>query len=183
MKWSDLVNRVADRTGQPRDQVKEALDALAPVVLEALGEGEEVSLRNICTISLRWQEGRQLRSVSDHRKIVLDGRFTPKLRPSSTLRQRALERSPQRWRDPRQQSAWRLAETLIGDLDLYHRAQAPMLHKEAPLDHVASACASAFGPAWERVLQTWTTQVPEEIRADGDHLLKVARSRWQAEAH
>ncbi len=183
MKWTELVTRVAALTGQPRDQVKETLDALAPVVLEALNDGEEVTLRNLCTIQLRWQDARQLRSVADHRRIMLDGRWTPKLRASLPLREAALARSPQRWRDPRQQSAWRLAETLIGDLDLYHSTRAPALPKDAPLEQVASACADAFGPAWDRVLQTWNTQVEEEIRAEGDHLLRVARARWHVETH
>lgn len=183
MKWSELVDRVAARTGQPRDSVKKSLDALAPVVLEALDAGEEVNLRHICTIGLRWQEGRQLRSVSDQRRIVLDGRWTPRIRASSALRASGLARSPQQWRDPRHQTAWRLAETLIGDLDLYHHDQAPMLPKDLPLELVAAACAESFGPAWTRVLTTWAEQTPEDVRVEGNQLMQVARARWVVESH
>jgi len=183
MNWSELIERVADHTGLPQAQVKETLDALTSVVLTSIGQGEDVRLRGLCTLSLRWQEGRQLRSVADHRRIMLDGRWVPRLRPSSTVRQLALARSPQRWRDPRHQTAWRLAETLIGDLDLYHHGQAPLVTEVMALDQVAEACEQAFGPAWERVVETWVTRVPADVRAEEDHLLRVARARWRVEPH
>jgi nucleoid DNA-binding protein len=180
MNGTDMVSAIADRTGIPREQVKEVLDTLTALVLEALGQGEEVSLRGLGSFGARWQEPRSLRSVQDQRRLVLDGRWVPRFRPASALREALLQGSPQRWRDPRHQAAWRLAEALVGDLDLYQRARAPKLDEDTPLPMVASICAVAFGATWERVIQTWNAQVPAEIRADGDHLLRVAQRRWRA---
>ena len=183
MNWTELIERVAERTGLPQAQVKETLDTLTEVVLASIRDGEDVRLRGLCTLSLRWQEGRQLRSVADHRRIVLDGRWVPRLRPAASVREVALARSPQRWRDPRQQSAWQLAETLIGDLDLYHRGRAPLVSRDAPLPEVADACREAFGTDWARVMTTWEAQVPVDVRAEGDHLLRTARVRWSVTTH
>lgn len=180
MNGTDMVSAIHDRTGIPRDQIKEVLDALTSMVVEALAQGEEVSLRGLGAFGARWQQPRSLRSVQDQRRLVLDGRWVPRFRPASALREALLQRSPQRWRDPRHQAAWRLAEALVGDLDLYQHARAPQLDEDTPLPMVASICAVAFGATWERVIQTWNAQVPDEIRADGDHLLRVAQQRWRS---
>lgn len=180
MTWSELVRRVAERTGRPRDEVKETLDALADTILEDVAAGEEVPIRGVCLIGSRWQDAHALRSIADRRRLVLDGRWVPRLRSSAPLRQVLLARSPQRWRDPRHQAAWRLAEALIGDLDLYHKSRAPRLDEDTPLPMVASICAVAFSGLWERVIETWNAQVSPEIRGEGEHLLRVARARWVA---
>ena len=179
MNGTEMVTAIEDRTGIPREQVREVLDALTALTLEALGQGEEVSLRGLGAFGARWQKPRSLRSVQDQRRLVLDGRWVPRFRPASALREALIQRSPQRWRDPRHQAAWRLAEALVGDLDLYQHARAPQLEESTPLPMVASICAVAFGSTWDRVIQTWNAQVPADIRADGDHLLRVAQRRWR----
>lgn len=92
-----------------------------------------------------------------------------------------LSRSPQHWRDISHQAAWRLAEALIGDLELYHPTKVPRLDQDTPLPMVAPICAVAFGPVWEHVLDTWNRSVSFEVRAEGSHLLRVAWRRWRAQ--
>ncbi len=184
MNTSELILAVSERTGLSRAQVREVVQALTQIVLEQAAAGEEVQLRGICTIGARWTDARPLRSVQDRARLTLDGRWLPRLRAASALKEATLQRSPQRWRDPRHQSAWRLAEALVSDLDLYHHAQAPTLSADTPLPMVASICAVAFGPLWERVVNTWNASVPFTIRAEGDHLLHEALRRWRpSDAH
>lgn len=183
MNWSDLIERVCERTGRPADEVKEILECFVDVALESLADGHDVSVRGLGTISSRWLEPRSLRSVHDSRRLMLDGRWVPRYRASSRVREALLSRTPQRWRDPRHQAAWRLAEALVGDLDLYHGDRAPQLEEQTPLPMVASICAVAFGPVWERVVRTWNAQVPPGISTEGQHLLRVAHERWRTRAH
>ena len=181
MNTNELVSAIVERTGLPREEVKRTLEALRAVIEDVLTLGGEVNLRGLFTIGARWTEPRSVRSVSDRQRLVLDGRWAPRLRPSDGLRDLLMQRSPQRWRDPRHQVAWRLADALIGDLDLYHRAQVPVIDRRATLDDIARDCAQAFGPTWDRVLTTWTEQIPAEVREEGQHLLHVARQRWGVE--
>lgn len=183
MSWSTLLERVSERSGRPMDEVKEILEAFVEVSLEALSEGNDVPIRGLGTLGSRWLEPRSLRSVHDSRRLMLDGRWVSRFRASSRVRDALLSRTPQRWRDPRHQAAWRLAEALVGDLDLYHGDRAPKLDEQTPLPMVASICAVAFGSVWERVVQTWNAQVPPGIRAEGQHLLRVAHDRWRTRAH
>lgn len=178
MNTNELVIAIAQRTGLPREDVKRTLDALRAVIEEVLSSGGEVQLRGLVTIGARWTEARALRSVSDQQRLVLDGRWAPRLRAADTLRAVLMRRSPQRWRDPRHQAAWRLADALVGDLDLYHRAQVPALDPSASFADIARDCADAFGTTWERVLATWTEQIPAEVREEGQQLLRVALQRW-----
>jgi len=72
-----------------------------------------------------------------------------------------------------------VAEALVGDVALYHEDQAPKhLSPNAPMEQVEGACREAFGPLWEQVARSYQRRVPEEIRAQRDHLLMVARRQW-----
>ena len=183
MNWSQLSAEVAARSGVPPKEAHAVLSALVEVTLEALAKGDDVVLRGLGTLSSRWQGMRTLRSVSGSRKLMLDGRFVPRFRAASRLRAALLTRSPQRWRDPEHQSAWRIAETLIGDLALYHGANSPgEISQDTPLDEVGAACRGAFGGAWMRVTGAWEVQVSPQVRDEKDYLLLAARRRFGREA-
>lgn len=180
MNWNELVDAVAARTGQPKALVRAILNAATAEVGARVATGDEVRLKGLGTLTSRWQNARTLRAVHDARKIALDGRWVPRFRSSAALRGALLLRSPQRWRDPRHQAAWRLAEALIGDLELYHGRSVPRLDEDTPLPMVAPICEVAFGPVWDRVLRTWNEKIPEDVRRDGQQLLRVAHLRWRA---
>ncbi len=179
MRWRELVSRVSARSRIGPGQTTAVLDALIEEVIEALGQGDEVAIPGIVKIESRWQDARIIRSVKDRRRVSIDGRYVPRLRAGTRIKQVLMSRTPQTWRDPAHQAAWRLAEALIGDLELYHREQVPsgLTAKMAP-DEIERRCASSFGPAWALVRDTFDTAVAEPIRSQQQHLPCTARRRW-----
>lgn len=179
MNVSELVVRIAARTGIPESRVRQVLRAEADLMVEALAQGDKVSLHGVGTICSRWRPAAQLRAIGDRRKVRIDGRWVARFRPAARLRGVLLARTPQLWRDPAHQAAWRVAETLIGDLALYHAAKAPAgLAPDADPAAVDEACLASFGPIWTRCRATWDGKVPPEVRAATDYLCLAARARW-----
>lgn len=180
MNWNELIRAVANRTEMDPKLVRSVLDSFSAVAVEQLSEGESVTLRNVGALSSAWREPRSLRSIADHRTIRLDGRFVPRFRPSEPLRRALGARTPQRSRSPEHQEAWRVAETLIDDLELYHSADAPRgMAVDTDSETVHVACTIAFGSLWKQVTQTYESEVPEEIRMQHDYLAEAALRRWQ----
>ena len=181
MNWTDLIKEICARTGLPQDQVKDVMGAQREIVLEALARGEDVPLAGVGTLGSRWQEARTLRSLQEQRKIMIDGRFIARFRPGKQIRDVLLSRTPQLWREPSHQAAWRISETLVGDLNLYHGDRAPAFSPDAPMDTVQKTCEASFGPLWNRVIHAYESQVPAAVRAQRTYLLIAARRRWSAE--
>lgn len=181
MKMAELVRRLSERSGVGAADVRAVLRALPDVVVEALSEGEEVTLRGLCTIGSRWREARTVRSIRSRRRMVLDGRFVVRYNTAARVKRALAERTPQLWHDPEHQKAWRVAEALIGDLVLYHGARAPTaLSPSATTDEVAQACAEAFGQVWSQVLENYSSRIPERVRSQRAYLALAAREQWKA---
>jgi integration host factor subunit beta len=179
MNWGELVAAVAARTGMSVARTREVLGTAVEVGAEALGEGDSVSLRELGRIDSRWRAPSIVRSISNGRKIRVDGRWVPDYRPSSMLCERLEARTPQYWRIPEHQNAWRVAEALVGDLVLYNpEAAPPALTHEDTDEQVHARCAAAFGAGWMRVRQGYDARVPLEVRSACDYLPIVARARW-----
>lgn len=179
MTWSSFVDAVAERAGLPRAQVRRVLVAFVATATDTLARGEDVQVPGLGTFGSRWEGERTLRSIRDGRKLALDAHFRPVFRPAAALRDAMRTRTPQVMRDPAHQQAWRLAETLVGDLALYHGRLAPAgLPDDAAPSLVHARCASSFGDAWTRVCASWEAQTPESVRAARDHLAYAARRRW-----
>lgn len=179
MKWTELSARVRKRAGTGAKETNNVLRALLDEMTEALCEGEEVLLPGLARFGSRWQEPRTLRAVRGRRKVTLDGRYVPRVRASGRLKKRMAERTPQLWQDPAHQAAWRLAETLVSDLELYHKEQLPAgITAETPPQDVDVACTEALGPAWVSARSTFAHRVPAEVRDHMPHLPMVARRRW-----
>lgn len=179
MNSQALIDLVATRVNLPRSTVRVAMVTLVAVIREALGQGEDVHLTGLGTFDSRWERERTVRSIRDGQKLVVDGRWHPAFRASSSLRAHVRARTPQVLKDAAQQRAWRLAEALVGDLQLYHWRDAPagLTPDTDPVD-VDAQCARALGPAWVRARQTWSEQTPAEVQASRDHLALAARRRW-----
>lgn len=179
MSTRPILDRVATRAQVPRTTARAVLAALADQALETLSSGEPVTLPGLGVLEPRWVEERALRSVQDGRKLAIDGHYRAGFRPSTRLRGALRERTPQVLKDPAHQTAWRLAETLVADLDLYHGASAP---REIPgrlsLEDVDARCAACFGSAWGRARRTYEEHTPASVREARDHLALAARKRW-----
>lgn len=182
MNWTELVERVAAKANVPRTQAHTVLTTFASEVSTTLCEGGEVRIQGVGTLARRWREPTTVRSVKDNRRLRIDGRFVPVFKPSDTLRARLVSSTPQTWRDPEQQAAWRLAETLIADLGLYHAAKAPKLGPDVPAAEVDRLCGESFGPLWARVRATYNGRISEPVRETFDYLAQAAISRFGAEA-
>lgn len=180
MTLKTLISRLAERTGHSQAEVRALLAALAELTIETVSAGDELPLPEIGRLSARWQEPRAVRSPRDKRRIMLDGRFIPRFRPSEKFRQALSARTPQLWRDPAHQNAWRVVETLLGDLELYHPDKTPRLSADWPLHEVANTCADSFGALWTRVTRAYEQQVDQELRSQRDYLLLSAQRRWSS---
>jgi len=179
MKYSELVEALAAESGRSKREVRDVLSALAKVGVDSLREGKEVPLRGLCTIGSRWQAPRAVRDIRSRRRMMLDGRFVVRYRTSKTVKDALSARTPQLWREEGHQAAWRTAETLIGDLEVYHGASVPTeITAASPSEKVRSRCAAAFGPIWAQVEASYQQRVPEEVRSQRDYLALAAIDRW-----
>lgn len=179
MTMQDTVRHVAARLDLSQNQVRSVLDTLAAYVEEALGRGEKVTLPGVGTLEGKWREPRVVRSIADARRTFVGGRYVVKYVPAAGIKRVLEGRAPKVWRSPEHQAAWRLAETLIGDLALYHAARAPTdLPADAAPAVVEERCAAAFGDLWTRVRAEWREKVPPSVGADHDYLGRAAVARW-----
>jgi len=179
MKYSELVDRLAAKSGRSKREVRDVLSALASVGVDALAAGEEVPLRGLCTIGSRWQAARPVRSIQSRRRMMLDGRFVVRYRTSSKVRDALLGRTPQLWKEPGHQEAWRMAETLVSDLDVYHGSSAPTdITGAASSERVRQRCQECFGPVWSQVVDSYDRRVPEGVRSQRDYLAMAAIQQW-----
>lgn len=177
MNMRRLVALTAERAGVPPAQAAAVLSAFREVVRDAVTGGDEVVLPGLVRLTSRWTDAREVRQP-DGRRVRLDGRFVPRVVVSQALRAQMAARTPQTWRDPRQQAAWRLAQTLVGDLAAYHPGVTPRVHEGCTWEEADAAMRVAFHGAWERVIVTWDRDVPAEVRAGSEHLLHAVRRTW-----
>lgn len=179
MNQRQLIDALAASSGESKAAVSRVLAALGQVVQDAVAEGVEVPIPAVGKIVTTWRGPRVLRQVSNGRKMRIGGRFVPQLRPSGKLKETAANRTDQSWRDPAHQKAWRLAETLIGDLALYHEDGLPSLDGDLEdMRAVDAACESALGDAWRRARSTYEKDVPNDVRRTTDHLAQTALEHW-----
>lgn len=178
MNQRQLIDALAAQSGESKAAVARVLQALGATVHEAVAQGDEVALPQIGKIVATWRGPRVLRQIQNGRKMRIGGRYVPQLRASSRLKETAADRTDQSWRDPDHQRAWRLAETLIGDLELYHQDHLPSLDAEQGPDAVHADCTKALGEAWRRARSTFESDVPASIRSENDYLADAALDHW-----
>lgn len=179
MNWNELIDAVAAHSGTSRADARKVLTSFTEVVTDALVRGEKVAVRRLFIAEAKWSEPRTLRSIVDFRKMKVEGRWTPKLRPTTTLRAALSARTGESAQtDPRHREAQRVAEVLISDLALYYKASHPKLKPEQSLDAVEAACDQSFGAMWRRAREAFAEQVPPDVAAQAPYLLTVARERF-----
>jgi DNA-binding protein HU-beta len=175
MNWRDLLKEASHRSGVPLKDTRAVIEALVETVLDELSNGGSVSLRGLGTFSSSTVQGRTLRSVQSRRRMWMGAHHVPRFRSAKRLRAAVAASSDQSWKQPEHQTAWRLAETLIGDLDLYHSNQVPQLPSEADDRAVDLACADAFGATWQQARGRYEGRAAE---IPVDYLALAASRRW-----
>lgn len=176
MSWQKMKDRVADRSGVSKADTNRVLSSLLELVLEDLVAGETVVLPKIGSLSRRWRKQRIVRSIHSARKRPVDANWAAGFRSSSVLRDRLRELTPNYFQDKSNVDAWRVAEALIGDLELYHNQDAPKLTEEMSDQEVLTRCAEAFGEPWDRVTEEYGTKTKVQV----DFLSRAARRCWTA---
>ncbi len=178
MTWTELTRSVAESAGAPVALTRRVLDALLDEISSSLEQDREVKLPRVGTLAASWREPQTVRSLDDGRKMLVGGRHVVKFRASGVLRERLAARTPQRWRDPAHQQAWRLAETLVADLAAYHPTLVPVdLPEDASAERIEELCAAAFGTAWDTALAAYAARTSPETQAEC-YLGLSARRRW-----
>ncbi len=181
MKWRELIDEVADRTGYARNDVLLTLRAMCKISQEAMSDGEEVVLRGVGTLFGTWRGPRTMRSVSTGDQVYLDGRYIAQFKPARPLKAMLIERSPQTWQDPDHQAAWQQAETLIDDMvDSNGKGALKLECGPTETDTILAACRDTFGDRWSKIEATYSATVPDEIRQERNYLAVAAHRRWAA---
>lgn len=178
MTQTELIAVLAERAQLPKSSVQRVLQSLGDVANECTARGEDVHIARVGTLTCTWRRRTVIRDVREGRRMLLGARYAPAFRPAAELKRSASGRTSQLWQDPAHQAAWRLAETLLGDVDLYHASQAPGLRAEMTPADIRQACASAFGPVWTRVVETYFAATPDAVRREHDYLADIARDLW-----
>lgn len=179
MKWKDLAAELSERSGLSKRQTELVLSELGALVQQHVAAGEEVPLKGIGTVGSQHKKSRTIRSIANNRRMMIGERYVVQFRPSSALKDAASSQGNDLWRTPEHQGAWRTAETLIGDLALYHGAKAPKtLGPDASDEDTLAACVESFGGLWRQVSRTYETEVAEPVRAAHNYLAAAARDRW-----
>lgn len=179
MSWKEINAAVATRSGSSEAGTRKILDAFVREVAERVARGERVAIPHLGVFSTSWEDERQVRGIQDGRKLAVDGHWRARFRVAEPLRRALRERTPQLLRSPEHQRAWRLAETLVGDLGIYHpEARPTALSRRAEAGETDRLCRAALGAAWDRARRTYDEQISPAIRADRDYLALAARRRW-----
>lgn len=178
MNWSEMIDRVAAQTDLPKTTVKRALDGFEEAALAALRQGDEVSLKGLGRLDVREVAPRPIRRVNDQRKYYLGRRHKVRLKAGAAARRAVAELAPDNWKLPEHQAAWRKAETLLADLDLYHGSRAPSLESDLSHAQVRSRLSSSFGSLWEQVRRSYEGDVSASVRESSDYLAEAALRRW-----
>ena len=176
----ELLRRFSEHAGITRREAERLVGCLLDVVEGALGEKRAVRLGQLGTFHVTWREPRVLRSPRDQKRMFVDGHWLVGFRPTSRLRERLRGLSPALYRDEAHQKAWRLAETLLADLSMYHPGARPAIRNEDDDRAVHAACEQVFGAAWSRAVRTWHAAVPAQVAERCDHLATSARRRWSS---
>lgn len=84
---ADLVNRVAEQTGQQAREVKEVVEEILEVIGEELADGGRVTLKNFGTFSFATHKARKGRNPRSGEPIEIPERRVAQLRFSRVLRE------------------------------------------------------------------------------------------------
>ena len=87
MTKSDLVIKISESTGQPREQVMSIVESLMQEVQEANKQGENVYLRGFGTFEVVKRAEKTARIIHEDRTIIIPAHNAPKFKPAKSFKQ------------------------------------------------------------------------------------------------
>ena len=94
MNKSELVEKVASKTGLTRRECREAIDAIMSAIADSLASGEKVTLVGFGSFKVRQRKARRARNPQTGSQISVLAKRVPKFRPGKNLRQTVLYPEP-----------------------------------------------------------------------------------------
>lgn len=85
MNKADLINQMADQAEISKAQATKALDAMLDGVVEALKNGDKVTLVNFGTFFVADRAARTGRNPRTNEEIQIEGKKVPKFKPGKIL--------------------------------------------------------------------------------------------------
>ena len=85
MNKADLVNRMADASGISKADATKALDACLEGIVDALKQGDKVTLVNFGTFSVAERAARTGRNPRTNQEIQIPGKKVAKFKPGKDM--------------------------------------------------------------------------------------------------
>ena len=86
MNQSDLVKLVAESTGQPKDEIAKAVDAVLSTIMATLARGEDVSLKGFGVFEPQSRGERIGRNPKTGEPKTIPARKAPRFRPGKVFK-------------------------------------------------------------------------------------------------
>jgi DNA-binding protein HU-beta len=86
MNQADLINQVAEVSGQSKKHVEHTIKTLGDVVQAALQQGEEVTLPGLGKLTVEHKEARKGRNPSTGAEIDIPAKNVPKFSSAKALK-------------------------------------------------------------------------------------------------
>lgn len=174
MKKRELIDRVAQRTGQNPAEVKKSINALLEEVIEQLVSGERVVLPGLGTLQRVWSPPRQGRNPRSGKLVQLHPRFHARFVPGATVQHKMRALIPVFDSDPEHLRARRTARTLVKDLRLYHQDLIDQARKSGQIDE-------ALRELLVSVRETYRGRLPEGILSQRNYLQEELNAAFKFE--
>ncbi len=163
MKKTELIERVAKRTGASRATTRKVLNATLDEILACLVRGEKVTLTGFGTFDRVWSPPRRARHPRTGRLIELHPRYHVRFAASAPLARRLKALIPRFDGNVAHQKARRTARTLASDIRLYHGSLVEAARREGkPGKQLAELL--------EEARARYRDRVPAPIRRERDYL-------------
>jgi len=89
----DIIDRIADQTGQKRTDVKRSVQAFLDIVVEQLGEGRRLEFRDFGVFEVRERSARVAQNPKTLERVSVPAKRSVKFKPGRLMKQ-AMDEGP-----------------------------------------------------------------------------------------
>ena len=91
MNKAELVDAIADKTGQTKTEIDQTLGAFVETVIDAVAKGDHVMLVGFGTFKSAHRAAREGRNPATGAAITIEETTTPKFTPGATFKSRVAD--------------------------------------------------------------------------------------------